>query len=329
MVRLSLVLMNSPNLTASAAGITRRAFFAGALGLGATGLLAACGSGGDGGSGDTQPSGAAGGSEDQGLRVVALNTGQFETCLALGALPVGIALASSVGTVSDGIPDFVKDRFGSQFDLDTVESVGERQAPDLEAVAALDPDLILSNKRADPTLLDQLGQLAEVVLSNGGSEEWKADLGVIGDALGVPDQAEELLESYETRARDWAERRGSDGTVSLVRGKGDEYLMMGARALASIVAVDSGLTRPENQTFDDAPGHDISLENAADLDADWLFYGFPQGAADVTSSDSWTALPVVQEGRAFEVEVDPWFLNASVVAADRVLDDMMELIGDA
>ncbi|MGP9723832.1 ABC transporter substrate-binding protein [Corynebacterium sp. AOP40-9SA-29] len=326
--------MTTPNNTVSAAGITRRAFFAGALGLGAAGLLAACGSSGNSGSGgsgdgDAQSSGAASGSGDQALRVVALNTGQFETCLALGVLPVGIALASSVGTVSDGIPDFVKDRFGADFDLDSVESVGERQSPDMEAVARLEPELILSNKRADSTILEQLEQLAEVVLSNGGSEEWKADLGIIGEALGASEAADDLLSSYEERAADWAERRGSDGTVSLVRGKGDEYLMMGARALASIVAVDSGLTRPENQTFDDAPGHDISLENAADLDADWLFYGFPQGASEVTSSNSWTALPVVEDGRSFEVEVDPWFLNASVVAADRVLDDMMEFIGDA
>lgn len=309
--------------------LTRRAFLGGTLGLGAA-VLAACGSGdgdGDSGGADAQRSGSpARTADEQQLRVVALNTGQFETCLALGVLPVGVAFAESVGTASDGVPDFVKERFADTFDLDTVESVGTRQDIDIEKIATLEPDLVLSNKRADEDQLAELGRLADVALSNGGSEEWKADLATIGDALGKRGEADRLLADYEERAQDWATERGDGGTISLVRAKGDDYLMMGSRALASIVAADAGFTRPMNQAFDDSPGHDLSMENAADLDADWLFYGFPGAAAEVTGKSSWRSVPVVADGRAFEVDVDPWFLNASVVAADHVLTDMIDFI---
>lgn len=303
--------------------LTRRSLFAGATGLGSALLLSACSSSGK----PSSEAAASSGGKDAPSRIIALSTGHLDHCLALGIVPVGLAVAVSDATNSSGVPDFLKEEFGNDLDLDAIEVVGERMNPDLEKIAELEPDLILSNKRAETKLEQELTGIAEVVKTNGGSENFKADLGIVAEALGQKTKGRTLLEDYEKRAREWGEARGTKESVSLVRSKGDQYLYFGRHSLASIVAEDSGLTRPKSQRFDDKPSRELSLEKVEMLDADWLFHAFPDGKASPTESELWKGLSVVEAGHAFAVDVDPWFLNASVVAANRVLDDMKELMG--
>ncbi|MGO2860113.1 MAG: ABC transporter substrate-binding protein, partial [Brevibacterium sp.] len=296
---------------------SRRSVLGGVTGLGASLFLAAC-SGSEPSSEST--------SSARPERIVALSTGHLDHCLALGTMPVGLAVAVSEATDSSGIPDYIADAFGADFDLDKIEIVGERMSPDLEKIASLEPDLILSNKRGETKLETELTGIAEVVKTNGGSENFKADLGIVADALDQRDKADELLADYEKRAKEWGESRGNSDSISLVRSKGDQYLYFGRLALASIVAEDAGLTRPKSQQFDDKASHELSLEKAEELDADWLFHAFPDGKASPTESEVWKKLSVVKADRALPVDVDPWFLNASVVAANRVLDDLQKFM---
>jgi len=85
--------------------------------------------------------------------------------------------------------------------------------------------------------------------------------------------------------------------------------------------------RPASQQFTNKASKDISLENVDQLEADFLFSGFAGESGAITQTDTWKSLSVVQAGKSFEVAVDPWFLNASLVAAEYVLDDMKRLIG--
>lgn len=296
---------------------SRRSVLGGVTGLGASLFLAAC-SGSEPSSEST--------SSARPERIVALSTGHLDHCLALGTMPVGLAVAVSEATDSSGIPDYIADAFGAEFDLDKIEIVGERMSPDLEKIASLEPDLILSNKRGETKLETELNGIAEVVKTNGGSENFKADLGIVADALDQRDKADELLAAYEKRAKEWGESRGNSDSISLVRSKGEQYLYFGRLAIASIVAEDSGLVRPKSQQFDDKASHELSLEKAEELDADWLFHAFPDGKASPTESEVWKKLSVVKADRALPVDVDPWFLNASVVAANRVLDDLQKLM---
>ncbi len=301
---------------------TRRSLLGGVAGLGSALLLSACSSGGS-----SSPESSASARKDGApSRIVATSTGHLDHCLALGIMPVGMTVAVAAATNSSGIPDFLKGEFGADFDLDAIEIVGERANPDLEKIAELEPDLILSNKRAETQLEQELTGIAEVVKTNGGSENFKDDLGIVAEALGEEAKGRTLLEDYEKRAREWGRKRGTQESVSLVRSKGDQYLYFGKHSLASIVAEDSGLIRPESQRFDDRPSHELSLEKVELLDADWLFHAFPEGKASPTESDLWKELDVVEAGHAFPVDVDPWFLNASVVAANRVLDDMQKFM---
>ena len=82
-------------------------------------------------------------------RIVALNTGQLDSQLLLGITPVGVAAAKN----ADLIPQFLRDRFGDDMDLDSIADCGFRQDPDVEIIANLQPTLICANSRSDEALL--------------------------------------------------------------------------------------------------------------------------------------------------------------------------------
>lgn len=305
--------------------VTRRAFLGGTVGVAAVALLAAC-SGDEEDADDSTASST--GSDAQTTRVVALNTGHLDHLLLLGIVPVGLAVAKSANGDPSGIPDYIYDRFGESFDLDAIEQVGLRAEPDVERIATLEPDLILSNDRADEALLTQLRGITTVVTTNGGSELWKEDLGILADAVGKREEADDLLAAYEKNASDWADNRGNDAVVSLVRGRNDEYILTGPSSLSGSVVEDAGLRRPDGQRFSDTANHDLSVENTDQLDADYLFYSFDGGAESLTDSASWRNLEVVKDGNAYAVDMDAWFLNASLVAAQYILDDLKDRIGE-
>ncbi|MGO3026277.1 ABC transporter substrate-binding protein [Corynebacterium variabile] len=305
--------------------VTRRAFLGGTVGVAAVALLAACS--GDEEDADDSPASSTD-SDAQTTRVVALNTGHLDHLLLLGIVPVGLAVAKSANGDPSGIPDYIYDRFGESFDLDAIEQVGLRAEPDVEKIATLEPDLILSNDRADEALLTQLRGITTVVTTNGGSELWKEDLGILADAVGKREEADDLLAAYEKNASDWADNRGNDAVVSLVRGRNDEYILTGPSSLSGSVVEDAGLTRPDGQRFSDTANHDLSVENTDQLDADYLFYSFDGGAESLTDSASWRNLEVVKDGNAYAVDMDAWFLNASLVAAQYILDDLKARIGE-
>lgn len=305
--------------------VTRRAFLGGTVGVAAVALLAAC-SGDEEDADDSTASSTD--SDAQTTRVVALNTGHLDHLLLLGIVPVGLAVAKSANGDPSGIPDYIYDRFGESFDLDAIEQVGLRAEPDVEKIATLEPDLILSNDRADEALLTQLRGITTVVTTNGGSELWKEDLGILADAVGKREEADDLLAAYEKNASDWADNRGNDAVVSLVRGRNDEYILTGPSSLSGSVVEDAGLRRPDGQRFSDTANHDLSVENTDQLDADYLFYSFDGGAESLTDSASWRNLEVAKDGNAYAVDMDAWFLNASLVAAQYILDDLKDRIGE-
>ncbi|BAU96370.1 ABC transporter substrate-binging protein [Corynebacterium suranareeae] len=256
-------------------------------------------------------------SEDQ--RIVALNTGQLDNLLLLGITPVGVAAAKN----ADLIPQFLRDRFGAEMDLDSIADCGFRQDPDIEAIANLNPTLICANSRSDEALLTKLRAIAPVVTGEGGGENWKQDLLTIAEAANVKDKAESLLQEYEDTAAEIAANQPSTPpSVSFLRTKDDAFQMYGAESMAGTVAGDCGFARPEAQQFTDQAGQDLSAELIAEADADWLFYGVQDGKSSPEDTPLWPSLKAVQSGQAIAVDYDSWYMNASLVSAGIILDGL-------
>ncbi|OJH98858.1 ABC transporter substrate-binding protein [Corynebacterium diphtheriae] len=288
--------------------VNRRTFLQLAA-LSTAGFLAACAA-------DTAET--AGDAEEQ--RVVALNTGQLDNLLTLGILPVGAAKAKGAGVV----PQFIRDAFEGEFDLDSIADCGVRATPELETIAALKPTLICANSRTDEAVLKQLRAIASVVIGKGGGENWKEDLLTIAKAVGKEDRAQELLGQYEQDAKDFGASLPEVPTVGFLRSKGDQFQVYGTASMAGTVAQDAGLKRPVSQQNFKKAGQDISAEELSMADAEWLFYGVQDGAADPTTVAAWPTLEAVQNNQAVKVDYEAWFLNASLLSATIILDGFKE-----
>ncbi len=296
-------------------------------------VLAGCGSA-DGGTTASAPSTAAdevrtvehamGTAEVTGTpeRVVVLDTGELDAVLALGVTPVGAVRTG----VSDELPAYIED---AGVDRAAIANVGTIAEPALEQIAALEPDLILSNAVRHADIHDRLSAIAPTVFAEAIGETWEDNLRLAGEALNRSDEAEKLLTAYEERAVEVGALYGDPAAteVSMVRFlDGSAVRLYGEGSFIGDVLGDVGFARPQVQrtaeTF-----VEVSPEQIGQADGDLVFYaaygGEGQAAAgEITSGGLWQGLSAVQQGRAFEVGDDRWFLAIGPLGAGLVLDDL-------
>ncbi len=254
-------------------------------------------------------------------RVVVIATGQTDALLTLGVVPVGAAS----GDDADLVPRYLRDAFPQYADqLAAVTPVGTRQSPNLEAIAALHPDLVLANAAASQEIYPALSAIAPTVLVQGTGVNWKQDFLLLADGLGEEGAARSFLDEFAADAAKLGERAGSE-TVSFLRVTADRTRVFGVASFTGFIAWDAGLSRPPAQRFD-ATSKDLSPEELHLADADRIFYSVQGATTDAQAVESaivanplWKALPAVRNGRAVLVDDDPWYLNAGPTAARVVL----------
>ncbi|WP_433253390.1 ABC transporter substrate-binding protein [Streptosporangium sp. CA-135522] len=251
-------------------------------------------------------------------RVVVLDTDKLDTMVSLGLAPVGAAQAAE----NQAWPKYL----GSA--LASTKPVGTLQAPNLEAIAALKPDLILGTKFRQEQFYDKLNRIAPTVFTEKVGTTWKENFLLDADALGKKAQADKLLADYQARARSLG---GSDAVkVSIVRFMPAQIRMYGPESFSGIVVGDAGFGRPEPQRLADAQDKrfgELSQENLSQADGDVLFYSAygdqaAQSQATVTAGPLWKSLPVVKADKAHNVDDETWMLGIGVTAAGKILDDL-------
>jgi iron complex transport system substrate-binding protein len=261
-------------------------------------------------------------------RVVVIATGQTDAILTLGVVPVGAAS----GDDADLVPRYVRDAFPQYAtQLTAVASVGSRQNPNLEAIAALHPDLVLANAAASQEVYPALSALAPTVLVEGTGVNWKQDFLLLADGLGKEGAAQAFLDGFAADAAKLGESAGEQ-TVSFLRVTADRTRIFGVSSFVGFIAWDSGLRRPPAQQFD-ATSKDLSPEELQLADADRIFYSVQGATTEAEAADSattanplWKALPAVRDGRAVLVDDDPWYLNAGPTAARIVLSGLEAIL---
>lgn len=264
-------------------------------------------------------------------RVVVIGTGQTDAVLTLGVVPVGIAY----GDDADLVPRYVQDAFPQHAgQLSAAASVGSRQNPNLEAIAALHPDLVLANAAAAQDIYPALSALAPTVLVEGTGVNWKQDFLLLADSLGKEGTAQTFLDDFAADAAKLGESAGEE-TVSFVRVTADRTRIFGVASFAGFIAWDAGLQRPESQRFDKT-SQDLSPEELQLADADRIFYSVQGATTEAQAAESaiignplWKALPAVRDGRAVFVDDDPWYLNAGPTAARVVLTGLEAALAGA
>ena len=132
--------------------------------------------------------------DEEPVRVVALGWSDAETALALGVQPVGAS--DWLGFGGEGVGPWAEGRY------DEAPEIIETLEPSYEAIAALEPDLILDT-RSDGTQerYDLLSAIAPTVGQPEGvgpyQTTWQQQLELVGQALGKDDEAAALQDEVD------------------------------------------------------------------------------------------------------------------------------------
>lgn len=264
-------------------------------------------------------------------RVVVLDTGELDDVTLLGIDPVG-AVAPHFKT-EGGFPTYLDGEL-----KDTVD-VGPLLEPNLEKIASLKPDLILSSKVRHEKVYDKLSAIAPTVFTETTGGVWKENLKVHAEALGLEKEAAAKLKEYETQAKALgAAIKKKDGgtmpTASVVRFIAGPTRLYQSNAYSGVVLNDIGLQRPKTQISNDpeVTMKDVSPEQIDQADADLIFVT----AADaedktqkqqVVSNPVWKSLAAVKDGKVFEVPDETWMSGIGVQAAEEMLKDVAKAAG--
>lgn len=247
-------------------------------------------------------------------RVVVLEPVELDTAVALGVTPVGAAVASNVA----GIPGYLG--------VDGVQPVGTVPEPDLEAIAALKPDLILGTEARHSKLFGQLETIAPTVFMETQADPWQDNVRLIGEALGQPEEAQALLDGFNERCASIASTYDLKGkTANLIRPRDETTLSLyGPTSFAGGTLECVGLTIPD-QDWKDGLQADLSPENILDAKADHVF---------VTTSDvaDASSIPAAITGNAAQfpsvtpVDTSYWISGVGPLGGGLVLDDLEQFL---
>jgi iron complex transport system substrate-binding protein len=232
-------------------------------------------------------------------RVVGMSASITEMLYAIGVTPVGATEGIDYPPAAAELPTF-----------------GTGYQPDLEALAALEPDLIIANGQLNMPIMDKLEAIAPTLaVLTLTTADVPANIRTLGQATWHETSAEYLATSYEgffTAMREAAKGHieGEEGPSILIivgtldvpnYGKSDTYL----GDMASILGANNIADGREDQG--PFPGYtQLSMEYILDQDPDYIFTitrGAPDPMPQTMADDPiWSALSAYENGHVIELD---------------------------
>jgi iron complex transport system substrate-binding protein len=262
-------------------------------------------------------------------RVVTLDTAELDSVLTLGLTPVGACRAP----VDSGLLDYwASDR------LSPVKEIGTIGKPDLKAIAALEPDLILSSKLRDGDHYEDLRKIAPTVFTESTGYPWKSNFHLHASALGLDDSANTVIDAYAAHTANVIDALGGKdkaGThkVGVLRFvEGQPIRLYGRKSFVGSVLADVQVGRPGTQD-DDVFATEITADRISETSGATVLFHAGYGSAEksqqqaVTSSAAWRTLPAVQKHQAVPVDDQLWFLGIGYTGANELLSRLQYVLG--
>lgn len=254
-------------------------------------------------------------------RIVVLTNEGTEALLELGIKPVG-AVQSWTGN-----PWYKH----IEKEMEGVQNLGTESQPNMEAIVALKPDLIIGNKMRHEKIYEQLSQIAPTVFSNTLRGEWKENFSFYAKVLGKDKEAQEIISKFDKRTQDIAKLAGDklNTEISILRfmpGKTRIYL---GDTFSGTILKQIGFTRPENQRSTEFT-IEIGKERLKEADGDVIFYfTYETGNGEGTAREKewledpmFKTLEAVKNNKVYRADDVIWNTAGGVKAANLMLDDL-------
>jgi iron complex transport system substrate-binding protein len=261
-------------------------------------------------------------------RIVVLAGDQLDTLCALGLQSriVGAALPDG----ADRQPSYL----GTT--VHNLPAVGTRSAPDLDAIRAARPDLILGSQALTPDAFPKLSAIAPTVFTSAAGAAWEDNLRTVGAATWRGGAANGLVDGFTAAAaKTGADDDAAHFQASVVQLTDKTMRVYGANNFPGSVLADVGVDRPAAQRFTDKPYVELGttaedMDNSADFsiaDGDIVYVAFASPAAkdrapELMGSNAWKNLSANKDNRVFIVNNEVWQTGQGIVAARGMLADL-------
>jgi iron complex transport system substrate-binding protein len=214
--------------------------------------------------------------------------------------------------------------------------VGTRSNPDLKAIAAAHPDLILGSQGLTPKLYPQLAAITSTVFTAAPGAGWEDNLRALGAATARGPAVDGLINGFTQRASQiGASHDAAHFQASIVQLTANTMRIYGANNFPASVLSAVGVNRPAAQRFTDKAYIEIGTTDAdlakapdfsaADADVVYVSCTTPAAAdraATLFDSDPWRKLSANHDNRVYVVNDEIWQAGEGVVAARGIVDDL-------
>lgn len=265
-------------------------------------------------------------------RVIVL--GGLDNALSLGVKPIG----------SDGVDQY---EFYLREKVSEIEDVGGNDAPNIEKILALKPDLILAEEyvTTDYNTLSNIAPTVLIPFEHSG--QWKEVFMRHAEALGKTAEAKRVMDNYNARLEEFKQQMGNraaETEVSIVRVYPTHVNLYLKDSFCGTVVADAGLSRPPAQDLTASEAetllgnsiqHTVSREKLQDADGDVIFlwtYGHENEIVQQTQAEKeklkadplWSTLKAVRQEQVYEVP--GYWIGNGPIAANLVIDDLFKYL---
>ncbi|MGL4338041.1 MAG: iron-hydroxamate ABC transporter substrate-binding protein [Turicibacter sp.] len=235
-------------------------------------------------------------------------SGNSEELVLLGYTPVGTANVDSYET--DKVPAYVSDKLGES----KVVGHSMMDTMDIEAILALEPDLIIMAPRQEK-IYDQLSEIAPVVMLEDQSNDWEAKFEDVAELFEKEDEAQNWLDNYYAQAKqlgDEIKAINGDQTYLTVLASSGQFMVFTEGGIGTVLKDDMGLPQPINMPEQDSITlPTVSMEGLINIDADHIIViGTEADKQDLEASVVWKEMRAVKEGNVTILDASPYFSQA-------------------
>jgi ferric hydroxamate transport system substrate-binding protein len=249
-------------------------------------------------------------------RVVGTEWNVVENLATLGVQPVGVADIQGY------------EAWVSAAELDgTATDIGTRGEPSFDTIASLDPDLIVGTTDLSDTVIQQLEELAPVVVVKSADASRQIDqaednLELVAQATGTEAKAEEAIAAFDAAVAEGKAALEEAGIAGSRVAFADGWVADGqvsvrpyaAGSLLTDINTELGLKNPWTLEGDPAYGLAATdVEGLTSLDADSFLYIHNGAEGDFTEELSgnavWASLPFVRSGEVHRLEDGIWMFG--------------------
>ncbi|MFS0723048.1 ABC transporter substrate-binding protein [Paenibacillus sp. 1P07SE] len=261
-------------------------------------------------------------------KIVVLSAAYADHLLTIGEKPYGINVEARYG---GDYPAYLADQLAG------VALVGSAEEPNLEAIAELDPDVILIESRTAETTYDQLGKIAPTIVL--GTEwlayeddpaSWTFDLLKIAQLYDKEDLAKERIAELEQKVAE------AKQTVEALEDKKLAYLRVREKTVQIYAAAGHPMNtllyhdlgfEPSALTPEDQRA-DLSLEVVPDLDAGLIFLEVDPNGLDnlqsIRESSLWSIVPAVATDQVHETDSFWLFKGWGAIGRAQIVEEILQ-----